>query len=121
MNRPMRIEWPTIAMLAICWSAWILLVLYSAEIGTVATIVLLSFCLALYSSLQHEILHGHPTGAEPVNTLFVVAPIGLFIPFHRFRDLHLAHHQNENLTDPFDDPESYYVHPDRWRRMPPVV
>jgi fatty acid desaturase len=30
--------------------------------------------------------------------------------------LHLAHHINDRLTDPVDDPESNYVTPDAWQR-----
>lgn len=29
----------------------------------------------------------------------------------------MQHHKNELLTDPFDDPESYYVSADQWRNM----
>jgi len=112
------VEWPTLAVLALCWSGWGLAVHAAGALGAPVTIVLLSLCLALYSSLQHEVLHGHPTRAAWLNTLFVLAPIGLLVPFCRFRQLHLAHHGNQNLTDPFDDPESYYVAADHWRRYP---
>ena len=40
--------------------------------------------------------------------LLVGLPIGLVYPFRRFKALHLRHHADERLTDPFDDPESYY-------------
>ena len=43
-----------------------------------------------------------------LNELLVGLPIGLVYPFRRFRALHLRHHADESLTDPFDDPESYY-------------
>ena len=33
---------------------------------------------------------------------------GLIWPFRRFRKLHLQHHADDRLTDPFDDPESFY-------------
>ncbi len=41
-------------------------------------------------------------------------PLTLFIPYQRFRDLHLAHHRDETLTDPYDDPESNYLDPMVW-------
>ena len=43
---------------------------------------------------------------------------GLAIPYVRFRDTHLAHHQDSNLTDPYDDPESNYLDPAVWKTMP---
>ena len=57
---------------------------------------------------MHEVLHGHPTRNALVNEAFVFLPIGLVWPFRRFKALHLRHHADERLTDPFDDPESYY-------------
>jgi len=45
-------------------------------------------------------------------------PLTLFIPYNRFRDLHMAHHQDANLTDPYDDPESNYLDPATWGTLP---
>lgn len=79
---------------------------------------LLSLMLVLQSSLQHEVLHGHPTSYPLVNEALVCVPFGLFIPYQRFRDTHLAHHHDARLTDPYDDPETNYLDPDVWRRTP---
>jgi fatty acid desaturase len=68
----------------------------------------LAVVLALQSSLMHEVSHGHPTRIAWLNEVLVSLPIGLVYPFRRFRTLHLRHHADERLTDPFDDPESYY-------------
>lgn len=46
-------------------------------------------------------------------------PLTLFIPYQRFRDLHLAHHRDETLTDPYDDPESNYLDPKVWTLLRP--
>ena len=43
------------------------------------------------------------------------------MPYLRFRDQHLAHHQDSNLTDPYDDPESNYLDPAAWARMPRIL
>ena len=45
----------------------------------------------------------------------------LFIPYLRFRDTHLAHHRDEMLTDPYDDPESNYLDPSIWAKLPVVM
>jgi fatty acid desaturase len=45
-------------------------------------------------------------------------PIGLVWPYRRFKALHLCHHADERLTDPFDDPESYYRALWQYRTLP---
>ena len=45
-------------------------------------------------------------------------PLGLTVPYCRFRDLHLAHHRDSNLTDPYDDPETNYLDPVVWALLP---
>ena len=42
------------------------------------------------------------------------------MPFRSYRTQHLTHHRNDRLTDPLEDPESYYVTAARWARMGPV-
>ena len=113
-----RIEWPTLALFALFWVGWGSITILSPAIGTGATIAAIALLLALYSSLQHEALHGHPTGDPRINACFASLPAGMFIPYRRFRDLHLAHHNNPALTDPYDDPESFYVHSKDWSRRP---
>ena len=73
---------------------------------------------ALHSSLTHEALHGHPFRAKWLNEALVALPLTLFIPYNRFRDLHLAHHMDANLTDPYDDPESNYLDPAVFQALP---
>ena len=78
----------------------------------------LAVMIALQSSLQHEIIHGHPTRHPLLNAALVFASLNLLIPFGRFRDTHLAHHTDERLTDPYDDPESNYLDPAVWHAFP---
>ncbi len=112
------VEWPTMALVGFCYLAWIGLgfVLYSS-IPLIA-LVLMAFAVALHSSLQHEVLHGHPTRHALVNEALVFLPLGVFYPFRRFKVLHLTHHNDERLTDPYDDPESYYRSVMDWERLP---
>lgn len=106
-SRP-GVEWPTLFVIAGCYGAWVGLGLFLWPSYPVLTLVLLGIVLALQSSLMHEVLHGHPTRKAWVNELLVGLPIGLVWPYRRFKTLHLRHHADERLTDPFDDPESYY-------------
>jgi fatty acid desaturase len=69
----------------------------------------MALAVGFHSSLQHEVLHGHPTRNAAVNEALVWLPLGLYIPYRRFRDTHLRHHNDTRLTDPYDDPESFYL------------
>ena len=102
------VEWPTVGLLIGCYASWGATGLLIWPSYPLTALVVLGFVVALQSSLQHEVLHGHPTRNALVNEAFVFLPIGLAWPYRRFRTLHLRHHADERLTDPFDDPESYY-------------
>lgn len=114
-----RIEWPTWAALAACYLAWGALTLAApaAPLAHVALAVVIAF----HSSLQHEAIHGHPTRNAALNHALVFPPLGLSFPFIRYRDTHLAHHLDNRLTDPYDDPESWYFDPEVWRVAPRAV
>jgi fatty acid desaturase len=45
----------------------------------------------------------------------------VLVPYLRFKSCHLTHHINENITDPYDDPESYYLDRDIWATIPKWV
>ena len=110
------IEWPTIALIVIAYGGWFTLTRAYGEWPTWIVAPCLAVLLTFHSSLQHEILHGHPTRSTAVNRLFGILPLSLWIPYDRFRALHLTHHVNDRLTDPIDDPESNYVTPEAWQR-----
>lgn len=75
---------------------------------------LLVLALTLHSSLSHELLHGHPFRNDRASTLLGLFQPGLFVPYLRFKTLHLAHHNDARLTDPYDDPETNYLDPAVW-------
>ena len=116
-DRPYAIEWITLGLFVVCIA---LLVWGAVLAGTwpwLATVPVV-LALVLHASLSHEVLHGHPFPSRVWSEALVVVNPGLFIPYLRFRDTHLAHHQDANLTDPYDDPESNYMDPDRWATLP---
>jgi fatty acid desaturase len=110
------IEWPTVALIVFVYGGWFTLTRAYVEWPTWIVVPAMAVLLTFHSSLQHEILHGHPTRSAAVNRLFGILPLSLWIPYDRFRALHLAHHINDRLTDPLDDPESNYVTPEAWQR-----
>jgi fatty acid desaturase len=113
-NAHLKIEWPTLGVMGLCYGSYVGTTVYVAAFSPVLATFLLAFVIALHSSLQHEVLHGHPFKEKWLSELTVFPAIGLFIPYQRFRDTHLAHHFDPRLTDPFDDPESNYLAPECW-------
>jgi fatty acid desaturase len=73
--------------------------------------------VAWHMSLQHELLHGHPTPWSRVNTLMGAFSLSLWLPFECYRYTHLQHHVDSRLTDPLDDPESNYWTPEQWAAL----
>jgi fatty acid desaturase len=120
MGATMReMEWPTLGMLGGCYLLWFGVTGLHGELGLALAVPLLMAILAQHSSLQHEVLHGHPFRRGWPNELTVFWALGLWLPYRRFRDLHLQHHRVPTLTDPHDDPESFYLPATRWRLVGP--
>ena len=108
-----RFEGPTWAALFGCYFVWGLSI-WQFEMWGLWVLVPAALATALHSSLTHEVLHGHPTRNGLINEALIFPALGLFIPYRRFRDLHLKHHNDERLTDPYDDPESFYLPMSDW-------
>ena len=106
--RRAKVEWPTVALIVTCYGTWLAAGMWLWPAWPVASMVVLTLVVALQSSLMHEAAHGHPTRHALANEMLVGLPLGLVYPYRRFKTLHLRHHADERLTDPFDDPESYY-------------
>ena len=111
------VEWPTLALVAACHGAWVLGTLGWGLAPGPATI-LAAVAIGFHASLQHEVIHGHPTGRRRLDEALVWPAYALAIPYERYRDSHLAHHGDAALTDPYDDPESNYLDPEVWPRLP---
>ncbi|MDD9924053.1 MAG: fatty acid desaturase [Boseongicola sp.] len=117
-NQRPTIEWPTVFVTFAMYAAWMLAVFWVAGFSTVAAIALVSLTVALHASLTHETIHGHPFKNPALNAATVYPALGIMFPYGRFRDTHLAHHLEEELTDPYDDPESNYLASGDWSRIP---
>jgi fatty acid desaturase len=76
--------------------------------------------VAWHASLQHEVIHGHPTSSRLLNRLIAGPPLLLWLRFASYRASHLAHHRDEVLTDPIEDPESFYVTDVVWHAVGPI-
>lgn len=117
MQSPRKTEWPTLCVVVLCYGLFAISTVLAPHYNLIAATVLLTLSIALHSSLQHEVLHGHPFRWQWLSDLLVLPAIGLFVSYERFRETHLSHHMDPNLTDPYDDPESNYQHPENWARL----
>lgn len=116
-DRTREIEWPTVGLIAITYLIVMTLVWFHASLPWWVILPIGSYFAALHTSLQHEVLHGHPTGNRMINEALVFPTLTLWLPYHRYRQTHLTHHNDANLTDPRLDPESYYMLPERWAEV----
>lgn len=116
-DHPARVEWITLSLYVLCLALWCIGVFVLPTFSLVLTVGVTGFALVLHGSLTHEVVHGHPFPSFRLSEALVVINPGLFVPYLRFRDTHLAHHQDANLTDPYDDPESNYLDPAKWARL----
>ncbi len=107
-SRP-PVEWPTVVLAALIYGGWLGVTALFQTLPTWLLVPLAAWLIAWHMSLQHEVLHGHPTSSQRLNDLLAFPPLSLWLPYARYREYHLSHHRGGNLTDPTDDPESYYV------------
>lgn len=119
-SRRRRIEWPTILLAAVIYGGWFSMTYFHASLPTWLVAAAGAWLVAWHSSLQHEILHGHPTRSRRVNRALACLPLSLWLPYESYRVLHLRHHHDERLTDPLDDPESRYLTAADWDGLGPL-
>ncbi len=111
------VEWPSILLALVIYSGWLALTWFHAALPLWLLVPLAGWFCAWQSSLQHETIHGHPTKWVWLNHWLGLPPLLLFLPYEAYRVSHLTHHRDERLTDPLDDPESYYWTPEDWEKL----
>jgi fatty acid desaturase len=115
-SRAKRIEWPTVITIVLVYALLGGLVWFHAVIPWWIMLPVGAYAAALHTSLQHEVLHGHPTRHRFLNEALVFVSPTMWLPYRCYRDTHLVHHNEQNLTDPELDPESYYDVPEVWAK-----
>ncbi len=113
-----RVEWPTLLVALLIYSGYALLTLNYRALPLYILLPAAGFIVAWHGSLQHEVVHGHPTPWRWLNLLLVFPSLWLWLPFTCYQRAHQIHHRDEYLTDPSQDPESYYLYPQNWQSMP---
>lgn len=120
-TQPKAIEWPTVILFAVTYALWGAGTTLLWPLAPTLAIIVTGIAVAQLSSLAHEVLHGHPFRSQVLSEALVFPATGLFIPYLRFKDTHLVHHNDPALTDPYDDPESNYFDPAVWAGLPKAV
>ena len=111
------VEWPTWMLVIVIYGAWLVLVLaYSSLPGWLSHPALV-LVVAWHMSLQHELLHGHPTRSKAFNRLLGIFPMSAWYPYDIYLDSHLVHHRDEHLTTPGIDPECNYLQAHEFERL----
>jgi fatty acid desaturase len=117
---PLQVEWPTVLLIVLWAVTFTGVIVGHAGIPWFISIPALGLLSGLHFSLQHEVIHGHPTPWRRVNVALVGTPFALWCPYGEYRSAHLRHHVSE-LTAPGVDPESYHVTPETWARSGPIA
>ncbi len=104
-----RFEWPTIALAVVVYGGWIALTAWHAALPWPVLMAGGAWIIAWQGSLQHEVIHGHPTRHRWINDAIGFAPLSLWLPYAIYAREHTGHHATPHLTDPFDDIESNYL------------
>lgn len=118
MRRPMEVPTLLIALGTYAALVWGTTGLWS--LSPLLAVLLTGVAITQQSSLQHEVLHGHPFGRPWLDAALVFPAVNPLVPYLRFKDLHLAHHHDPLLTDPYDDPESNFQDPQVWAGLSPL-
>jgi fatty acid desaturase len=104
-----RVEWPTLVVAVAVYGGWLAATWLHSDLPWGLRAAIGGWLIAWHGSLQHEVIHGHPTPWRRLNTLIGSIPLSLWLPFERYRRTHLAHHATERITEPGADPESRYL------------
>ena len=114
-------EWPTLSVAVLLYAGFGLLTWNHNALPWWVVLPLGGYLVCLHGSLQHEVVHGHPTGSTWLNEALVFPSLWLWLPFRIYREMHLFHHRDEQLTCPVNDPESNYLMPETWAGMGPAA
>jgi fatty acid desaturase len=110
------LEWQTALLAMAIYGGWLVLTAWAHRLPTTVIVLAGGWLIAWHGSLQHEVIHGHPSRWPWLNTLIGAIPLSLWLPFVIYRRLHIAHHATPEITDPLEDSESRYLTQDRHLR-----
>ena len=112
-----RVEWQTVSLALVIYGGFFAVTWFWQSLPLLMVIALGGWLIAWHGSLQHEVIHGHPTRDRVINDAIGWPPLSLWLPYGIYREGHLTHHRDEHLTDPIEDPESSYFTQVAWERL----
>lgn len=115
-----RTELPTWMLVVAVYGSWFGVATHARQLGLPLACALLTLCTTWYLSLQHELMHGHPTRVPWLNACLGAAPLAVWVPYALYRRAHLLHHEAD-LTHPVADPESYFLDAGAWQATPRML
>lgn len=113
------VEWQTMLLAFVIYVGFLSVTWFWESIPIILVMVGGGWLVAWQGSLQHELIHGHPTRNQSINDAIGWPSLSLWLPYAIYREGHLVHHRDEHLTDPIEDPESSYFTQAAWERMGP--
>jgi fatty acid desaturase len=113
-SRPRHLEWPTLLVVVSVIISYLTVTAFHRRLPTVVVIASLAVLSSWHGSVQHEIIHGHISRRRFVRVALGLPTMNLWLPFLSYEQSHLRHHHDEHLTDPTDDPESWYRSAENW-------
>lgn len=108
-------EWPTLLVATAIYTGFAALTWFYHVLPWWLVLPAGGYLVAWHGSLQHEAVHGHPSRWHWLNEILVFPSLWLWMPYRVYLDTHLTHHREKHLTDPLEDPESYYMTAEKWR------
>jgi fatty acid desaturase len=102
-------ETPTVMLALAVHGLWLAVTTWHDALPLPLLIAAGGVIVAWHGSLQHETIHGHPTGIGWIDAAIGGVPLSLWLPYSIYRRTHIGHHATPNITDPLDDPESQYL------------
>ena len=121
VDHSLRQQWRTWLLVPTVYAAWLLAAAGYGAWGSGVGSLLLVLATCWFTSLQHELIHGHPSRSPRLNRAMGLAPLAVWYPYELYRRSHLAHHRDEVLTEPGIDPESNYLDEAAWQRLSPLL
>lgn len=115
-GRSKKTEWPTVLLLAVIVALFMGVTWFHDLMSAPVFVIAVGLVVAWWSSAQHELLHGHPFANQRINDAIGHVTMNLWLPFPLYKSSHLEHHRIE-LTDPLNDPESFYCTETRWESL----
>ncbi|HWK43401.1 MAG TPA: fatty acid desaturase [Stellaceae bacterium] len=113
-------EGPTFVLAAGIYGGWAALLWFHASLPWWIWLPPCVYLVALQFSLQHESIHAMRRVPIWLRWALVYPPLGLWLPYPLYNRGHSRHHRNRFITDPYEDPESFYHTATRWQAIGPV-